>query len=296
MVSSSVGMEHLSSASLDLESLKQLTDAAQIPRLLHAALARERALESELDAVIARRGVTQGKMADMASSTSEALQILSVEAGALEESTASSAEMAERVSAQIRALDLRRERVLSVIDVIEGLVGQSAAVAGLEKAMAREDFEQAARCVDSFLTLQEQAAARAGPAPAPGGDAQPRALPSALTPEQAAAFEAHRQSLQQTVDQRLEAAVAAGDHAAVARFAALCPLLRNSDRGLDTLLRYLGGLISSRAVADAEELIDSTGGERDPDFVAALTGLFKDVAASIDEHFDLFLHSFGPGR
>lgn len=288
-------MDVHASDALDLASLKRLTDATQIPRLLHAALTRERAIEAELDAVIAGQSAMQRKMRGMATSTSEALQILAIEAGALEESTAGSAEMAERVSAQIRALDLRQARVLSAIEVIDGLVGQSAAVTGLDKAMAHEDFEEAARCVDKFLSLEERAAEQAGLDLGSDKGASAHVLPSAVSPEQTEAFAKQREALENAVESRLKAAAAADDHAAVAHFAALCPLLRRAERGLDTLLRYLSGLISERAAADNEELIASAGEEREPDFVAVLTGLFKDVAASIDEHFDLFTQSFGPG-
>lgn len=33
-----------------------------------------------------------------------------------------------------------------------------------------------------------------------------------------------------------------------------------------------------------------------PDYLGALTNLFRDVAAAVDEHLDVFREAFGPGE
>ncbi|KAL6780593.1 COG4 [Auxenochlorella protothecoides x Auxenochlorella symbiontica] len=298
------------SAVLDVAALRQLTNPADIPRLLSAALVRERAIDTELEGMLGRREAIQAEMLEMTASTSEALQMLAVEAEALEESTAGSANLAQRVSSQVRALDATQTRVQGALSHIAGLLGRAAAVEGVARALAREDYEAAVHCVDEYLTLEEQtlaalgvsgasptavAGSKAGGAgvapPAEHGVGSVACL-AGVSAEQAAAFAQHRRSVEEAVSACLTAAVAAGDHAAVLRFAALHPPLRQAQRGLDALLRHLAGMISSRAAADHDALVGAVEGTQ-PDYVGALTNLFKDVASAVDEHLDLFINSFG---
>ncbi len=59
------------SAALDVAALRQLTNPADIPRLLSAALARERAIDAELEGMLGRREAIQAEMLEMTASTSE---------------------------------------------------------------------------------------------------------------------------------------------------------------------------------------------------------------------------------
>ncbi|RMZ55345.1 hypothetical protein APUTEX25_003483 [Auxenochlorella protothecoides] len=220
------------SAVLDVAALRQLTNPADIPRLLSAALVRERAIDTELEGMLGRREAIQAEMLEMTASTSEALQMLAVEAEALEESTAGSANLAQRVSSQVRALDATQTRVQGALSHIAGLLGRAAAVEGVARALAREDYEAAVHCVDEYLTLEEQTlAALGGSGASPTAVAGSKAGGAGVAPpaehgvgsvaclagvsaEQAAAFAQHRRSVEEAVSACLTAAVAAGDHAA----------------------------------------------------------------------------------
>lgn len=59
------------SAVLDVAALRQLTNPADIPRLLSAALVRERAIDTELEGMLGRREAIQAEMLEMTASTSE---------------------------------------------------------------------------------------------------------------------------------------------------------------------------------------------------------------------------------
>lgn len=65
-----------------------------------------------------------------------------------------------------------------------------------------------------------------------------------------------RAKLEGIVREQAREAVAANDHANVVRYVRLCRPLRLQQEGLDLLLGYLRGLISERAKADYDALVD----------------------------------------
>lgn len=56
---------------LDMEALCRLTDLAEVPRLLQAAIERERDIEAELEAMLAKRQAMQLRMVELSSTTAE---------------------------------------------------------------------------------------------------------------------------------------------------------------------------------------------------------------------------------
>jgi hypothetical protein len=108
---------------------------------------------------------------------------------------------------------------------------------------------------------------------------------------------------------RFASAVEARSHADVLRFAALFPKLGAGGEGAAALVGYLRAAVASRARADAEALSDALHapagmgigaahapppGVPPPTFASALSGLFKDIAAALEEHAELLEGAFGP--
>jgi hypothetical protein len=244
------------------------------------------------------------------------LQVARVEAEALAGSTRDTAALAERVSRKVRELDTAQSRVQATLAHIGAVLDRMRAVEGIQAALAAEDYEAAAECVARYLELEDELAAagvEAAAAAGGSGDAGPAASVAAASAgladadgraaaEQARVLAEGRARLEDVVRKRGRAAAAAGDHAGVLRFTRLHRPLRLQQEGLDLLVGFLRKLVADRARADYDALVDSFaagGGEggagAGPDYLGTLTGLFKDVAAAVDEHLDLIRDTFGPG-
>lgn len=193
----------------------------------------------------------------------------------------------------MRELDTAQSRVQATLDRIRLVMDRMHAIEGIQAALQREDYEAAAECVARCLELDDEAGAGEGDA------AVAAAVPEAdrrQAQEQARVLAEGRAALEGIVRQRGAAAAAAQDHAGVVRFACVHGPLRLRQEGLELLTSYLRGLIASRAREDFAALVDgfAAGEGARPDYLGTLTNLFRDVAAAVDEHFDVLREAFGP--
>ena len=293
---------------IDVATVRNLSNPADINRLLIDAIALERSIDADLEALLSSSSQVDDALASLNSQASDALQTAKEEATQLYASTADTAALADKVSSKVRALDAAQSRVRSTLARIEVVVDRSRAVEGVQVALEREDLEAAAGCVARFLEIDDEGGDDDG-ADDGGGDqndddvnnkqiATPPQVGSITEQEagQVAAMQEWRGKVEAAVRARTAAAVAARDHAAVARFAGLFGPLRLHQEGADAITNYLRGLLAERAQGDYDALVDGFAGGSGAkiDYVEALTNLFRDVAAAIDEHLELFRDAFGP--
>ncbi|PSC72320.1 conserved oligomeric Golgi complex subunit 4 isoform B [Micractinium conductrix] len=279
------------------EAVRQLASVADVNRLLHEASARERAIDAELEQLLARRGDLEACLVQLHTSTEEMLQVMRAEAESLAGSTGDTSALAEKVSRKVRQLDGAQSRVTATLGHISVVLDRLHAVEGIQTALQREDYEAAADCVARYLELEDELNAGVAAAAAAGGDgaAEPDSRQAA---EQAKVLVEGRAKLEEIVRARGRAAAKAGDHADVVRFTRLTRPLRLQQEGLELLTGFLRRMVGERARADFDALLDSFaggegGGGRGPDYLGTLTNLFKDVASAIDEHLDLIKEAFG---
>lgn len=197
---------------------------------------------------------------------------------------------------QVRELDRAQSRVAETVLRIDAVVERGACVAGAAAALEAQDFEAAAAAVARYLALDAKyprsaASTADGAASAAEGGAA----------EQAAALARVRASLEAAVRSRLASAAEARAHGEVLRFAALLPALGRAGEGAAALVAHLRSAVAQRARTDAEALSDALAASPDtpltagggPTFGGTLTGLFRDVAAALEEHEALLLDTFG---
>ena len=246
------------------------------------------------------RALIAAPNAHRCSSPFQPLATLEADAGALAESISSTASLSERVSHKVRQLDCAQSRVHETLAHITATLGRTEAVEGLRRALDRGDYERAAAHVAEFRDLE----ARFVSAPAKADD---RALA-----EQAATVAAARDKLRVVVHDRLEVAARAGDHPGVVRFLRLHKPLglkarkvqktrvldrqppappppptsfppTHQDEGMEWFVTYLRKLVASRASETYTMLLEAPN-PTGADFVDALTELFKDIAAALDQN------------
>jgi hypothetical protein len=284
---------------IDVATVRNLSNPADINRLLLDAVALERTIDADLEALLSSSSQVDTALASLKSDTTDALQVAKTEAAQLRSSTADTAALADKVSSKVRALDAAQSRVRSTLSRIEVVVDRSRAVEGVQSALERDDLEAAAGCVARFLEIEDEEKNHQ----LAGGDLinsdKLVSVSSGIAEQEAAQVASMvewRGKVKKAVRARTAAAVAAKDHAAVARYAGLYGPLRMQSEGVEVITNYLRALLSERAQADYDALVDgfAAGAGAKVDYVEALTNLFRDVAAAIDEHVDLFRDAFGP--
>ena len=88
-----------------------------------------------------------------------ALQLLDLaiaDAEGLSSSVQQTSALSERVSKKVRELDTAQSRVHEAADRIKRLVNRTKAVAGVQQAIAVNDYETAAKYVEEHLQLQRE--------------------------------------------------------------------------------------------------------------------------------------------
>jgi hypothetical protein len=280
---------------VDVATVRQLSHAGDVNRLLVDAVALERSIDADLEHLLASSAVVDDALVGLRADTADALGGARADAAALRASTADTAALADAVSRKVRELDAAQSRVRATLARIEVVVDRARAVEGAQAALARDDLDAAAGCVARFLEIQDEEAG-AGAAARPAGAAADQAA------AQDRAMGEARAALEAAVRARAAAAVHAQDHAAVSRLARLYGPMRLAQEGVDLMITYLRALVARRAQEDYDALVDGLdgggggggGAAGKGDYLAALTNLFRDVAAAVDEHLDMFRDAFGP--
>jgi len=297
---------------IDVATVRNLSNPADINRLLIDAVALERTIDADLEALLLSSSQVDTALAALKSDTTDALKVAKSEATQLRSSTADTAALADKVSSKVRVLDAAQSRVRSTLSRIELVVDRSRAIDGVQSALGRDDLEAAAGCVARFLEIEDEeknhflsTSTTATPTAADGNtgglpaNSNLISVSSGMTDQEAAQVASMvewKGKVEQAVRAKTAAAIAAKDHGAVARYAGLYGPLRMQSKGVEVLTSYLRALLSERAQADYDALVDgfAAGAGAKVDYVETLTNLFRDVAAAIDEHIDLFRDAFGP--
>lgn len=287
---------------IDIAVVRQLSNPADINRLLIEANALERSIDADLESLLASKTVVDDVLISLKTETESSLATAKAGAEKLCKSTSDTASLANKVSQKVRELDAAQSRVRSTLSRIEVVVDRAKAVDGVKSALERDDLEAAAGCIARYFDIEEE-------------EQQTRSLSTGTTAAIAAVTSATSAAQEELTTQilimnewksRVEAAVrtkttaaiAARDHAAVSKYCRLFGPLQLQQEGMESLVNYLRSLISDRAQADYDALVDgyaaASPGSPALDYLSALTNLLRDVASAIDEHLELFRDAFGP--
>ncbi len=268
---------------------KSASSAADVRAALSALHAREDALATRLDGLVASHADLNRDLLRL-DSLRAALGSQLIAARSISNTMlAGAADTAGRLSGRVRTLDLEKSRVEATLRVVEQVAELKACVAGVVGSMgAPQDWEAAAAYI-----------ARAGRIPDEiirGGFAN-AVVPTVEVPDvPAVTLETARESLCGLFLREFEKAAKEGDGAKVTRFFKLFPLIARGDVGLDVYGRYVCQGVAGTARAVLKEGT-AAGSAKDGFFYAnALTKLFEHIAQIIEGHGGLVERHYGAGK
>ncbi|EFJ43661.1 component of oligomeric golgi complex 4 [Volvox carteri f. nagariensis] len=275
----------MATLAIDLNLIYKLTNVSDVTKLLHETVARERAIDQDLDRQLSKRSDLERNFLLLNTPTAETLELVRADCEQLLQSVQGTAQLADNISSKVRQLDLVQGRVQSVLSKINLILDRTNCINGVQSAMEAEDYEAAARYISSFMELENPDASQA--------EDQRRVLMEV------------RSRLEEITDRKFEEAVARRDHTAAVRFARLYKPLGKQAEGLQRFTDYLKVVVGAQARNTYTALVEklegpqaaaaAAGGGRGSkaDFAAALTALFKDVALCLEEHEGVIKETFG---
>ncbi|KAL9314903.1 hypothetical protein ACSQ67_020355 [Phaseolus vulgaris] len=250
-----------------VEYVRTLTDVGAMTRLLHECIAHQRAVDVELDELLSQRPDLDRHLLQLQRS-SDVLDIVNSDADYMLSNVASTSDLADQVSRKVRELDLAQSRVRNTLLRIDAIVERANSLEGVHRALEAEDYESAARYVQTFLQI----------------DAQYK--DSGSDQLQRDRLLAAKKQLEGIVRKKLSAAVDQRDHPAILRFIRLFTPLGVEEEGLQVYVGYLKKVITMRSRMEFEQLVE-TMDQRNVNFVGCLTNLFKDIVLAIEENSEI---------
>lgn len=252
-----------------LDQVRNLTDVGAMTRLLHECIAYQRSLDLDLETLLSQRSDLDKHLHSLQRSA-DVLEIVRADSDHMLSSIRSTCDLADQVSGKVRELDLAQSRVHSTLSRIDAIVDRSNCLDGVKKALDTEDFESAARFVQTFLQIDARYKDS-------GSDQRDQLLES-------------KRQLESIVRKRLSAAVDQRDHPTILRFVRLFSPLGLQQEGLQVYVTYLRKVIALRSRLEFEqlmELIEQNAGQSQVNFVGCLTNLFKDIVLAIEENDEI---------
>ncbi|OVA04695.1 Exocyst complex component Sec6 [Macleaya cordata] len=254
-----------------LEQVRKLTDVGAMTRLLHECIAYQRGLDLELENLLSQRTDLEKKLINLQKSA-EVLEIVKADSDHMLANVRSTCDLADQVSGKVRELDLAQSRVQSTLSRIDAIVERGNCIEGVKKALETEDYESAAKYVQTFLQIDETYRDS-------GSDQREQLLAS-------------KKQLEGIVRKKLSTAVDQREHPTILRFIKLFPLLGLEEEGLQVYVAYLKKVIALRSRLEFEHLVElmyqNHGGQNiQVNFVGCLTNLFKDIVLAVEENVEI---------
>lgn len=253
-----------------LDQVRKLTDVGAMTRILHECIAYQRALELELDNLLSQRTDLDKQLSNLQKSA-QVLDIVKADSDHMLANVRSTCDLADQVSGKVRELDLAQSRVNSTLSRIDAIVERGNCIDGVQKALETEDYESAAKYVQTFLRI----------------DAEYQDSGS----NQREQLMASKKQLEGIARKRLAAAIDQRDHPTILRFIRLFSPLNLQEEGLQMYVSYLKKVISMRSRLEYEHLVElmeqSSGNQSNVNFVGCLTNLFKDIVLAVQENSEI---------
>merc|ERR1719383_175652 len=276
-----------------MESSKSLEEFAHVESLtsldeIQDALARikgeEAKVEGKLNDLIGMEPELDKEMKKIQTAipTIEALETSSRNLTGMISSTA---RLADRVSGRVRRLGDAKKRV-------EDLLVLKSCSYDVNSALKRDDYEQAAMHIHSFLNLDKSVLTISEADTE--GDSLANRETSYNTLNEA------KDKLQKTIRVKFDQAVHAGDAASVERFFKIFPRLNLHEEGIIKFGKYLSSQISSAAdtnfKASMEENSKAGSKRTHVQYADLLTMLFESIAQAVEARQPLIETYYGPGK
>ncbi|KAH9305483.1 hypothetical protein KI387_009887 [Taxus chinensis] len=248
-------------------------------RFLHECIAYQRGIDAELETLLSHRHELEKKLSGLQKS-SEVLEIVKADSDQMLLSVSSTCDLADHVSGKVRELDLAQSRVQSTLTRIDAIVERGNCIDGVKQALESEDYEAAAKYVETFLNLDAKYSDSI--VTASEGSRE-------TATEQRKQLLESKQKLEGIIKKRISTAIEERDHSTILRFIKLFPALGLEEEGLQLYVSYLRKDISLRSRFEfeglmeiAEQSMGRAAVQTQADFVGCLTNFFKDIVLAIE--------------
>ncbi|GAA5869453.1 hypothetical protein JCM16303_000476 [Sporobolomyces ruberrimus] len=192
------------------------------------------------------------------------------------------AETAERVGAKVRGLDEEQSRVKASIDVVQAVQDLKTAIASLDVAIQKQDWEAATRAMQRARAIDPEIVS--------SGFAEAIVPTSDLPSTPAQTLDQLHTVLLETFLKSFRAAAEQNDTNNIGRFFKLFPMIEEEDKGLEVYADWVGGIVRSKTGALG------TKSQSPTHFSALLTTLFETLALIISQHQPIVEKYYGSGK
>ncbi|KAF7544571.1 hypothetical protein G7Z17_g9851 [Cylindrodendrum hubeiense] len=270
-------------------TLQNATSEAEIRNALAALHARESAITTRLDALVASQADLSRDLGrlDLLRAGLGAQVIAARSVG--NDMLAGAADTAGRLSDKVKELDLEKSRVENTLGVVEQVAELKACVHGVVGSMgAPQDWEAAAGYM-----------ARASKVPVEiiKGPFASSIVPSVEVPDPPwVTLEDAKESLCGLFLREFEKAMGEGDEVKVTRFFKLFPLIGRADVGLDVYGRYVCQGVAGKARGMLKDTMGGQMRKEDSFYSKALSLLFNHIMRIVDSHGGLVERHYGAGK
>ncbi|CAG8540538.1 13245_t:CDS:10 [Ambispora gerdemannii] len=201
---------------LSLEKLRSLTNIEEIQDCLRILDLEENQVDVDLDILLERRGQLEAEL-DKLEALRPQLGALSLQATNLMSIINGTSNVAERISAQVRQLDLEQSRVQETIEEVENVQELKLCINRMHSAMQIRDYEAAASYVHRASALDPRIL---------NGEFAENAVPTSEYPDVPTKMLSDaKTSLFSVFSKEFEAAVQSRDENNISRFFRLFPLI-----------------------------------------------------------------------
>ncbi|BGP01261.1 Conserved oligomeric Golgi complex subunit 4 [Rhodotorula toruloides] len=252
-----------------------------VERHLSALIAQESSLDARLTQLISSRSRLAHQLKSLAS-LSEVVGGIQGEAEHMAGEIAAVAETADRVGAKVRGLDEEQSRVKECIEMVQAVQELKTAIASLDIAMQKQDWEAATRSMQRARAID--------PSIVSSGFAEAVVPTSDLPSTPSATLAQLRASLLETFVTAFRTAAEANDTNNINRFFKLFPMIEEEEKGLEVYADWVAGIVRAKTGAL------STKSQSPTHFSALLTTLFEAIALILSQHQPVVEKYYGEGK
>ncbi|BGP30594.1 Golgi transport complex subunit 4 [Rhodotorula toruloides] len=252
-----------------------------VERHLSALIAQESSLDARLTQLISSRSRLAHQLKSLAS-LSEVVGGIQGEAEHMAGDIAAVAETADRVGAKVRGLDEEQSRVKECIEMVQAVQEVKTAIASLDIAMQKQDWEAATRCMQRARAID--------PSIVSSGFAEAVVPTSHLPSTPSATLTQLRAALLEIFVTAFRTAADANDTNNINRFFKLFPMIEEEEKGLEVYADWVAGIVRAKTGAL------STKSQSPTHFSALLTTLFEAIALILSQHQPVVEKYYGEGK
>ncbi|CAG8484778.1 5249_t:CDS:10 [Diversispora eburnea] len=267
---------------LSLSYLKSLTNIEDIQECLRILDLEENQVDLNLDEILDKRPQLENEL--------DKLKVLRPQLGTLHSQAADllniingTSNVAERISAQVRQLDLEQSRVQQTIKQVEDVQELKQCIMGVHQAIYIKDYESAASYINRASILDPKIL---------NGEFAEIAVPSSEYPDiPTKTLSDAKGNLFEIFSKEFDLAVKVKDENNISRFFRLFPLLGKETEGLDKYSKFVCSIISGKNQENLAEIAVGTNF-----YGYALLKLYENIATIISQHQLVVETHYGQGK